>query len=838
MASNRNVFYATNPARMTDALLRVMADSGVDLADMLIFLPSRRAVRTVEKRLAAGGACILPQLVPLGTGADDDLSDDAESPDTISDTARVVALARLLAADATIGTLAGALPVARDLVRMTNYLENEGVDIAQIKWDELVDEKYAAHFQNKARLLNILSAVMPAYHAGRRTQTAQRNADIRGWARRISDGQTDKKLFIVCASTASVPATADLMAAIAASPQGRIILPGKIDGRTADFELAANPYNSEYKFLRRIAVEPDQVIPIDVGPSAIDFMNHAFGNGPDTADTDAVRHCTLVECAREAEEAAAAAHIAARAVARGKTVLIITPDAAGGQRIAAAFAAREIDADFSGAMPGTMSAPGRAILNMFDSWIETSSDTFDELYRDAGFDLFETIVRIVDARADAMAPAFNPADTAYMPVWRALRDVSDCLRDADVRLTAADARAFVADALGAAAMRDAMNTTARIAVLGTIESRMQTADVVILTGLNEGMFPARGYENAWLPRALSEKIGLPPGDRKVSLMALDFMNLSCGPEVYWLRSRTSGGVQTTESRFISRCAARRGEFDRDGAREILAAVRARDDIAPRPLSYAPPAPPADWSDVFATELELLTHNPYAFYVRHILRLRPRDDYWTGPDARDFGNLVHGVIEHARGNATAAALLREMDAAAREMLGPGGVIFHFWHKRFVEIAPHAAAMLAATPDGRAEIAGCVKIAGRNVRARADRVWDGGVMDIKTGAAPSKKQLLDGNMPQLPLEAYIMQSGGFPIPHTPRTATPVIMFLQLRNNDVRQIEYDAETTAQLMRAAVDKTTEMFNIYSAGAAPYEYRETSDQKYRAYDDLARVRD
>ena len=78
MASNKNVFYATNPARISDALWQVMSESGVDVADMLIFLPSRRAVRSVEKMIAEkkGGVAILPTLVPLGDGADFDESDD------------------------------------------------------------------------------------------------------------------------------------------------------------------------------------------------------------------------------------------------------------------------------------------------------------------------------------------------------------------------------------------------------------------------------------------------------------------------------------------------------------------------------------------------------------------------------------------------------------------------------------------------------------------------------------------------------------------------------------------------------------------------------------------
>ena len=147
-------------------------------------------------------------------------------------------------------------------------------------------------------------------------------------------------------------------------------------------------------------------------------------------------------------------------------------------------------------------------------------------------------------------------------------------------------------------------------MLGTIESRMQNADIIILTGLNEGMFPSLGYENSWLPRDVAKKIGLPSPNRKVSLMALDFMNLSCGDEVYWLRSKQSGGVLTTESRFLSRVRVAVGDIKTDN--DILNLVREADNVAYKPLDYSAPIPPIDRSDVYVTELELLIHNPYAF----------------------------------------------------------------------------------------------------------------------------------------------------------------------------------------------------------------------------------
>lgn len=822
---------------MLDALYDVIMSSGVRVRDCLIFLPSRRAVRAAEKMFVekAGGAVILPRLVALGEGVDD--TDEINSPDVFSNMERVILLAKLLSADANIGNMSTALSVARDLVRCQDYLENEGVVSSQIDWESLVDEKYAGHFQAKAKLLNILTSVLPAAAGGRKTAAAVRNADVRAWV-----GEIDKyPLVVICGSTASVPATADLMVAIANSSHGRIILSGKIDGRVSDFGLNTNPYNAEYKFLSRLGLMATDVINIDVGESNIDFMNYAFGNN--TAEYNGnknLENCHLITANTESEEAAAVAEICRRAVAANKSVMVITPDAAGNQRIASAFADYNLVADFSGAKSGAMVDAGRAILNLLDSWMENGNGAWDACYTRCNFDLFDTVADIINNYIDFMSPEFDIESVESGQIWLAIKNLSECLGRYDIKLSCADARAFIADALATVSVRDMPNEDAKIVVLGTIESRMQTADVVILTGLNDGMFPARGYENAWLPAHVAEKIGLPSPDRKVSLMSLDFMNLSCGGDVYWLRSANSGGTQTMESRFLSRIAARGGIVDLCAGDIVLNAVRARDDVAFQPLDYSAPNPPSDWSDVYVTELEKLIHNPYAFYVAHILRLRPRDDWWVGADARVFGNLVHDVIEHAR-DFSPAAVIAEMDRAARDVLHTNNtesLLFKFWHKRFVEIAKLVAQNSALLEKSVPEIGGRVVIENRVIRARADRVWDGGVLDIKTGAAPSKSQLMDGNMPQLPLEAYMLQQGGFDIKTTDKSQNPEITFMQLKNFDARMIWYDADTVREMMNAAIAKVTDLVHMYSVGNAPYEYHETGDNKYKAYDDLARVDD
>lgn len=831
MALN-NIFFSSNPINLPDCLWKIVGHSGNDFSDDIIFLPSRRAVRTVEKLFVrkAGGAVLLPRLIALGEAPDEEPDFEIQDKDTVSNTERLVVLSKLLLADPSIKNFGAAISVAHDLLRMQDYLENESVNAADINWTDFVDEKYAVHFREKAKFLSLVSGALPQIFKGKITSTQKRNTGIRSWIGNLNNYNR----VIVCGSTASVRPSADLMRHIAGLSNGYIILPGKISGNTSDFELDTNPYVSQYSFLKSVDADILDIKEIDTGSSDIDFYNSAFGNTGQKFDKKC--RAKLIECARESEEAAVAAEIAVRAMKNNKTVLIITPDSAGNQRIAQAFEARGITADFSGGRSGGQMPAARAILNFLDEVIEDKSDDFEKVLQKNNFNLFDAFSEIIDTTEYDFSPVFEIDSDESAAVWGCVLQLSDALFENGINLDVADIRAAIADSLSGVSVRGKMKPDAKIAVLGTIESRMQSADIIILTGLNEGMFPARGYKNAWLPKHITEKIGLPSEDRKVSLMALDFMNLSCGQQVYWLRSKTAGSSQTSPSRFISRASVASNGIDSND--DILVAVRSFDDVPHHSLDYIAPRPPADVSDVYVTALELLIHNPYAFYCRHFLKLYPMRDFWEQPDARDFGNLVHDVIEELSESdlKTVDKIIEILDKKAREILPAGSAIFAFWHKRFIDMAPAIEQMFISSPSGLAEVIGSVKIAGRVVKAKADRIWDGYVLDIKTGAAPSKNKLLQATMPQLPLEAYIMQCGGFP--SGSGASAPVIQFLQLQNKNVKLIEYDSGTVQEMIDESLDKFSQLFGRYSKDAEEYEYREQTEIKYHIYDDLARVDD
>ncbi|MCL2369144.1 MAG: hypothetical protein FWC83_00525, partial [Alphaproteobacteria bacterium] len=268
------IFCASNPFRIDEALWSFL--DGNDFSNDIIFLPSRRAVRSVERMIVEkSGTTILPKLVALGEGSDDfDDDEGIANGDTVSNLERIMVLSKLLMAT-NENSFANNLPVARDLIRMMDYLENENAG-ANINWQSLVDEKYAEHFRDKAKFLYLAEKALPLLFKGRQTIAEVRNKDIRSWIGALSK----YKKVIVCGSTGSVPATCDLMVHVAGLLNGVIILPGRISGirNQEPGTSISNPYYAELKFLDRINVASLDVKIIDTGNYAIEFLNSAFDN--------------------------------------------------------------------------------------------------------------------------------------------------------------------------------------------------------------------------------------------------------------------------------------------------------------------------------------------------------------------------------------------------------------------------------------------------------------------------------------------------------------------------------------------------------------------------------
>ncbi len=322
------------------------------------------------------------------------------------------------------------------------------------------------------------------------------------------------------------------------------------------------------------------------------------------------------------------------------------------------------------------------------------------------------------------------------------------------------------------AVRPLQGAHPRLAIYGLLEARLQTADLMILGGLNEGMWPGRPAPDPWLAPRIRAELGLPGLERQVGTSAHDFAQALGAPRAIVTRARRDAKSPALASRLWLRLQALAGDrFER--AEALEAWTRVLDD----PQTHVPaerPAPsPASALRprlISVTEVDRLKADPYAFYARRVLGLMPLDPVDADPSAAWRGTAVHDILEQwwkHDGCAIDALKPRAQAMLRDERTHP--MMRALWQPRLLEAIDWIAGAIAAQADeGRfvasAEGKGEIAIAGVTLRGRYDRVdrlADGGlaIIDYKTGKPPSATAVRAGYSLQLGLLGLIAERGGF-------------------------------------------------------------------------------
>ncbi len=312
----------------------------------------------------------------------------------------------------------------------------------------------------------------------------------------------------------------------------------------------------------------------------------------------------------------------------------------------------------------------------------------------------------------------------------------------------------------------------RLAILGVVEARLQSADLMILGGLNEGVWPGQPAPDPWLSPRIRRELGLPGLERRIGLAAHDFASGLGAPEVLLTRARRDASSPTIASRFWLRVQALAGEGLAE-AQALGGWARAIDDPGEHlPADRPAPCPPVAIRPraISVTEVDRLKADPYAFYARRMLRLGPLDPVDADPSAAWRGTAVHEILrawadedglDPAKLEGRALAMLRD------ERTHP--LMRALWQPRLMKaIVWIAAKMGEMAADGRSLVAvenkGNIEIAGVTLNGtfdRVDRLADGAlaIVDYKTGKAPSAASVAAGYSLQLGLLGMIAESGGF-------------------------------------------------------------------------------
>lgn len=356
-------------------------------------------------------------------------------------------------------------------------------------------------------------------------------------------------------------------------------------------------------------------------------------------------------------------------------------------------------------------------------------------------------------------------------------------------MTARDFADLLGALLAEGEVRDRDAPHDRIMIWGTLEARVQGADLVILGGLNEGVWPEAPDPDPWLNRAMRDDAGLLLPDRRIGLSAHDFQQAACAPKVWLTRSRRSTAAETVPSRWLNRLTNLLGGLPEQGGTQAVTDMEGRGntwldwatelDEAPRvdPASRPSPRPPvaARPRKLSVTEIKRLIRDPYAIYAKHVLRLRPLDNLVKIPDALLRGTAVHAVFEDFIDNSreNADRLTRDTFLTFSHDILSNTVPWHAARRLwFAKLDKIANAFLSAEHQRRA-VARPLKFEALmqhslapldfTITGRADRIDidDGGrlfLYDYKTGAPPTQPQQAKFDK-QLLISAAIAEQGGF-------------------------------------------------------------------------------
>ena len=801
------------------------------LAKTRIILPTRRACSALKEAFFEQKKnTLLPQMIPLY-----ELEDfDVDLPPAIPLWERLFLLTKLCQAKPNLRETTKAFQVAVSLAELLDLSYQYEVDLSKI--NELIPtETFAQHWQETVEFLDIIQKAWPKILAERGQIDAGDRLQrlIRSYAKKMN---TDTPT-IVAGLTGDLPAVAELMKSVL-NNGGDIYLDG-LDKKFLEGAKKCEPIHPQfliYKTLKKLGIKPSEIQMIFGNAPHEEFVEEAFrGDVWEKSDLkeDDTKNISYIMC-ESAESEALTIALKLREVLETpqKTGCLITPDRTLARRVICHMWRWGIQLDDSAGLP-LKHTPIGSFLLLINALAQNPSDPQNQLalYKHPLFSNGEKVgafhIKVKNAEKKARKEDglldlklsesgqefFDLIQTPHLcplkilleehlklaEVW-ATTDVesgnerlwqdeagkellsllNEVLNYTDVlgEMDSSEYPTFFQMLIEGKSVHTNYGTHPNLKILGPIEGRFFHADVCILGGLNEQVFPPVSEVGPWVNRPMRQKLGLPDSESKVMLMTHDFMHACCSPEVILTRATKVAGTPTVPSRFIERLQVL-AEVNRIPLKTYQAHLAALMDTPTTKEEVLRPAPcpPAEIrpTELSVSNIENLKRNPYAIYAKYILRLRPLNELGNPNKAIIYGNVVHEVLSRYLENTPYAddkeKLLSSFKSEIKKtVLGIADQLFYT--SQFEQMIPFF--LNEQKEAKKARIKSISEVNGKIVfndikrpftlTARADRIdiatnLGATVIDYKTGTPPSFKEVSTGNSPQLSLEALILSKGGF-------------------------------------------------------------------------------
>lgn len=412
-------------------------------------------------------------------------------------------------------------------------------------------------------------------------------------------------------------------------------------------------------------------------------------------------------------------------------------------------------------------------------------------------------------------------------------------------------------------VRSNYGTHPRLSILGPIEARLCHFDYMILGELNEGIWPKAEKADMWMSRPMKKDFGFNLPEKNTGILAADLCVFLASKHVILTRAERIDGVPMKKSRWLLRMETVLNALGSDITfleQDNFMSFVGNLDRPEAYISLPPPSPTppveARPHKLSASAVDLLVADPYSVFAKYILKLYPLDDLDIPPDQRDYGTLIHGIIEEFNNTYPSSLPPSALDI----LLNIGEKHFSdahieqelkaFWWPKFV-----ATAQVYLALDNREdvtfinnEISGEIMYELPNSKvtftAKADRIdvlKDGkiNIIDYKTGKIPSKKQVQGGHALQLLLEGLIATKGCFSNIQNKEVNKLIYWHLGSENSPKNTLSFGA-ADEDILKQSEEYLLKLVNTFDMETTPYLARPIPKyvSKNTDYVHLARVKE
>lgn len=536
----------------------------------------------------------------------------------------------------------------------------------------------------------------------------------------------------------------------------------------------------------------------------------------------------------------------------------------GGKTTAGIFASAQLAARDHHAHPAQSGITPQEWETMLALW-QRLADALSPLRQLEGSHLLTAWVAAHRAALDALTGGLSGEDGAALG---ALFDELAGADDAGLAFTAESYGVFFARVAAEISLRTASKPHPRLEILGLLEARLMRADVMLLGGLDETVWPPQARTDPFLNRPMRRELGLTPPERRLGQTAHDFTQALGAERVIMSRAAKRGGSPCVPSRFLLRLEALGADHWRDvktrgAAYPALARALDQPLAAPKPAARPRPTPPVALRprQLSVTQIETLRRDPYAIFAAKILRLTPLPRANEDLDASLFGLLAHQTLHEFTRDCPPAGNLETRRARLHELLRKtfAAAFADPVFAAFRWPALVAAMEVFLTFDSQAretlqesltECDGFLELPLADgsifkLTARADRIdrhRSGAVtlIDYKTGQPPGITEVQAGFAPQLTLEAAMAKRGCFGLPRNSNVNALYVKLGGKNGGSIRDLAFKDAGLDEIAEQHLDGMLSLLSSFREEQTGYLARPYPKyaRAFGDYDHLARVKE